>query len=87
MWHIAISKPADKTLQKLERQTREAILLYLHERVAPADNPKLYGNALIGKFKGLWRYRVGDYRIICQIRAEIITVLVLDIGHRKDIYR
>lgn len=87
MWRIEISKRAFKTLQNLDSATQKLILSYLDERVAKLDNPKTHGKALVGKLKGLWRYRVGDYRIICRLEKETITILVLDIGHRRDIYK
>lgn len=87
MWRVVISPAAQRSLRKLDMSAQREILLYLHERIAPADNPRSFGKALAGKLKGLWRYRVGDYRIICQIKDDTVTVLVLDIGHRKEIYR
>lgn len=87
MWQIKLSKQAQKTLRKLEAGTKADILHYLGEKVAVMENPKQAGKALSGKLKGLWRYRVGDYRVICQIRYETITILVLDVGHRREIYR
>jgi mRNA interferase RelE/StbE len=87
VWRVVVSKSAQKTLEKLGANAQKEILLYLYERVTSARNPKQLGKPLTGKLKGLWRYRVGDYRIICQIRDETVTVLVLDIGHRKEIYR
>jgi mRNA interferase RelE/StbE len=87
MWHITLSKQAQKTLRKLGAATQRDILLYLEEKIAVLDNPKQAGKALSGKLKGLWRYRVGDYRVVCQIRHETITILILDVGHRKEVYR
>ena len=51
------------------------------------DNPRLQGKALTGKYSGLWRYRVGDYRLICNIEDNTVTILVLALGHRKDVYK
>ena len=59
----------------------------MRERLATADNPRQWGRALQGERRGLWRYRVGDYRLICDIQDEKITILVLELGHRKDVYR
>ncbi len=60
---------------------------YMRERISTSENPQRFGKPLRHELKGLWRYRVGDYRIICEIQEHILTVLVIDIDHRKDIYR
>jgi len=61
------------------------VLVYLHDRIGKLDDPRSIGAALQGEH--LWRYRVGDFRIIADIRDEEITVLVVDVGHRREIYR
>lgn len=86
-WRIKITRTAERQITKLDRQTQKAILRFLVERLSPADNPRQWGRALQGEKRGLWRYRVGDYRLICHIQDEKITVLVLEVGHRKDVYR
>jgi mRNA interferase RelE/StbE len=87
MWALEFTKEADKKLDKLDTQQSERIVEYLKSRVAKSDDPRLLGKALSGELVGLWRYRVGDYRIICKIEDEIITILVIEIGHRREIYR
>jgi mRNA interferase RelE/StbE len=86
-WTIEISRTAEKQIRKLDRKAQEAIVRFLRERVQPADDPRQWGKPLHGEKRGLWRYRVGDYRLICDIQDEKITVLVLAVGHRKDVYR
>jgi mRNA interferase RelE/StbE len=86
-WRIEITRTATKQITKLDRQGQKAILKFLRERLAPAENPRRWGTALQGDERGLWRYRVGDYRLICDIQDEKVTVLVLELGHRKDVYR
>jgi mRNA interferase RelE/StbE len=86
-WRIEITRTAEKQIQKLNRTAQEAILRFLRERVQPTDNPRQWGKPLHGDKGGLWRYRVGDYRLICDIQDERITVLVVRVGHRKDVYR
>jgi mRNA interferase RelE/StbE len=86
-WRIKITRTATKQITKLDRQGQKAILKFLRERLAPAENPRRWGTALQGDERGLWRYRVGDYRLICDIQDEKVTVLVLELGHRKDVYR
>jgi mRNA interferase RelE/StbE len=86
-WKIEISRGAERQITKLDRTAQAAILRFLRERLQPADNPRQWGKPLQGEKGGLWRYRVGDYRLICDIQDEKITVLVLQVGHRKDVYR
>ncbi len=86
-WTIEIKRTAEKQIQKLDRKAQQLIVRFLRERVAPADDPRQWGKPLHGDKRGLWRYRVGDYRLICDIQDEKITVLVLTVGHRKDVYR
>ncbi|MGO8796615.1 MAG: type II toxin-antitoxin system RelE family toxin [Candidatus Sulfotelmatobacter sp.] len=86
-WRIEITRTATRQIKKLDPAAQSAILHFLHQRVEAADDPRQWGKALHGEKRGLWRYRVGDYRIICDILDQRITVLVLELGHRKDIYR
>ena len=86
-WTIEISRTAEKQIRKLDPQAQKSILAFLRDRLQPAETPRQFGKPLHGDRKGLWRYRVGHYRLICEIQDEKITVLVLHIGHRKDVYR
>ncbi|MGH9453597.1 MAG: type II toxin-antitoxin system RelE family toxin [Terriglobia bacterium] len=86
-WHIEFSRTAEKQIGKLGRQAQTSILSYLREKVQPAANARQFGKMLHGDKQGLWRYRVGDYRIICNILDSRLKVVVLAIGHRKEIYR
>lgn len=63
------------------------IVDYMDERIAELDNPRSTGKALVGRLRGLWRYRVGDYRLLCAIQDGILRVLVLEVGHRRDVYK
>lgn len=87
MWTIAFTKKADKALDKLPIQQAERIIQFLKEGVGAAGNPRLAGKAMTGDWTGHMRYRVGDYRIICKIEDQTITILVIEIGHRREIYR
>ena len=78
---------AERQLKKLDRPVRERILNYLHDRIEGCKNPRHFGEPLKGGRAGLWRYRVGDYRIICDIRDDVLVVLALAVGHRREIYR
>jgi mRNA interferase RelE/StbE len=86
-WRVEITRTAEKQIQKLNRAAQESIIRFLRERVQPAENPRQWGKPLHGDQGGLWRYRVGDYRLICDIQDKRITVLVLRVGQRKDVYR
>ena len=82
-----ISKTAAKQFKKLDKTAQKRILTFLHEKVENAANPRAQGKALRGKHGELWRYRIGDYRVICNIDDDTITLLVLAIGHRKTVYK
>ena len=86
-WRIEIGRTAEKQIQKLSPPAQESFVRFLRERVRPASDPRQFGKPLHGDKGGLWRYRVGDYRLICEIQDERITVLVIRVGHRKDVYR
>jgi mRNA interferase RelE/StbE len=87
MWRIEITRTAEKQITKLSRPAQKSVQQFLRERLLPAENPRAWGKPLLGEKQGLWRYRVGDYRLICDIQDERVVVLVLEVGHRKDIYR
>ncbi len=87
-WKIEFSAEAERELNRLDGQDIKRILKFLHERVAKLDNPRSVGKALQGpRFGEFWKYRVGDYRLICKIEDARVVVLVLRIGHRREIYR
>ena len=86
LWVVAWDDQALKDLKKLDRQAQKEILRFLQERIETTEDPKRFGKPLIANKKDLWRYRVGDYRILSKIENETITVLVLAVGHRKNIY-
>jgi mRNA interferase RelE/StbE len=74
-------------LGKLDKTVQGEIIQYLSKRIATSEDPRRFGKALTHGLTGLWRYRVRDYRIVCRIDDTEITVLVLGIGHRREIYR
>ena len=87
-WLIEFDDAAKKDLSKLDKQIARRITVFLRERVAPLDDPRSLGHALKGAALGeLWRYRVGDYRIICDIQDGALRILVITIGNRREIYR
>ena len=86
-WRIDISSRASKTLAKLDNRAKQKITAFLTQQLPNMAQPRQTGKALQGNLSGLWRYRVGDYRIITQIKDNELIILVIEIDHRKDIYR
>jgi mRNA interferase RelE/StbE len=84
---IEYADEALKQLRKMDRAAQKRIVRYLDTKIAPSDDARAFGKPLRGALGGLWRYRVGDYRIICHIEDDRLLVLVLRIGDRKDVYR
>lgn len=86
-WKIELNAGAEHTLEKLDKQIAKRIYAFLFLRLEKLDNPRLIGEALHGSKLGeFWKYRAGDYRIICKIEDDILRVLVVKVGHRRDVY-
>lgn len=86
-WKIEVSPLAERDLAKLDPQHSARILKFLHQRVANLDDPRGIGKAMQGPRLGeFWGYRVGTYRLICKIEDDRVVVLVLRVGHRREIY-
>jgi len=85
-WKIEYDEAAVRDLKKLDPQIQGEILDYMDKRVARADDPRSFGKPLRHSKFGLWRYRLRDYRIICQLQQTKLVVLVVAIGHRSSIY-
>lgn len=86
-WAIEYTATARKQLEKLDRQVARRIVDYLTKRVATRSDPRELANNLSGPLGDLWRYRVGDFRIVVEIQDTMLTVLVVRIGHRRSVYR
>ena len=86
-WTVSISNIAERQLRKLDRPIQKRILDWLSDRIEGCKNPRHFGVPLKGDHAGLWRYRVGDYRILCEIQDQKVVVLVLTIGHRRQDYK
>jgi mRNA interferase RelE/StbE len=86
-WQIEFTPEAEKQLAKIDRQPAKRIIHFLRERVAIAEDPRRLGKALKGVLREFWRYRVGDYRIICRIEGDRLLVLVVRVAHRREGYR
>lgn len=82
---VSLSVLAKKQLKQLDKPVQKRITKFLTELTELAD-PRSKGKSLVGDFKGFWRYRVGDYRLICRIHDEELEILVVELGHRKEIY-
>ena len=85
-WTVEVSAFAEKQLRKLDRPIQQRLIDWLDDRIEGCKNPRHFGEPLRGDMAGLWRYRVGDYRIICGIQEGRLIVLALAIGHRRKIY-
>ena len=87
-WKIEFAPKAEREIAKLEPQAVHRILRFLHERVACLDNPRSIGEPLKGPSLGeFWRYRVGRYRIVANIEDDLMRVIVLRVGDRREVYR
>lgn len=87
-WRIEFDPDAAKELRKLDRPVQQRLLGFLRLRVAPLEDRRAIGEALAGERLGaFWKYRVGDWRLICDIQDERIVVRVLRLGHRREAYR
>ena len=86
-WRIEYTDTARSQLRRLDRDTARRIINYMDERVAVLDAPRSVGQALTGPLGGLWRYRVGDCRVICDIQDDALRVLVVRVGRRDQVYR
>ena len=86
-WEIEFDPAAQRELDKLDSTIRCRILKFLYERVAKLDGPRQIGERLKGTLSEFWKYRIGDYRIICSFEHNRLVVLVLRIGHRREIYK
>lgn len=85
-WALEYSPKARKQLRKLDPNVRRTILLWLDRNVDGCANPRARGKALTGERKGSWRYRIGDYRVLCRIEDERLVVLALEVEHRRSVY-
>ncbi len=85
-YHVEFTKGALKQLKKMDRATSALILGWIRKNIENCDDPRVHGKGLTSNRSGQWRYRVGDYRIIAEIQDEKVLILVVNIGHRNEIY-
>lgn len=87
-WKVELSGQGQRHLDALDRQVARRVLSFLFERVAQLKDPRSIGDALKGSRLGhLWRYRVGDFRVICDLQDNTLTVLVVSVGNRREVYK
>lgn len=87
VWQVEFDRDAARDLRKLGKPAQREILRYLRERIATSSDPRRFGKAMTGDMKGLWRYRVADYRMVVKIEDDRFIVLVLTVRHRREVYR
>ena len=86
-YELELSERFKKEFRKLDHYTQKMIRGWIDKTLVETDNPRSYGKALTGNLAGLWRYRIGDYRLIAEIKDDKFTILAISIGHRREIYR
>jgi mRNA interferase RelE/StbE len=87
MFQVKYSDKAVKQLKKLDVSNRKLIINWIAKNLEGCENPRMKGKGLTADRSGEWRYRIGSYRMICDIRDSELVILALSIGHRKDIYK
>lgn len=85
-YRVVYEKKAIKSLSKIDKGQQKIILAWVEKNLVDTDDPKKHGKALKGNLKEYWRYRVGTYRILADINNDQITIIILNVSHRKDIY-
>lgn len=86
-WTVEVNEFAERQLRKLDRPVQKRLLNWLHDRLEGCKDPRHFGDPLKGGLTGLWRYRIGDYRVICEIQDARLVVLAIAIGHRREVYK
>ena len=86
MYSVEYSKKSVKALAKLDTSTASMILSWVEKNLVGCSDPRTHGKALTGDMSDYWRYRVGSYRLIAKIRDSVITITIVNIGHRREIY-
>ena len=86
-WTLEFDKTAKDELFSLDAPAKKRIIKFIEERLLKTKNPRTFGAPLKGKLTGLWKYRVGDYRLVCHIEDNTLTILVVAVGHRKSVYK
>lgn len=86
MWQVEYSKKAQRQIKKLDKEVQRLLIAWIDKHLEGTDDPRKHGKGLTGDRAREWRYRVGNYRIICDIQDDRMVILALEVGHRKNIY-
>ncbi len=86
-WKVEFTYIALKTLKKMDRHTAAMIIGYVEKKLTGDIDPRAFGKPLVGNHQGKWRYRIGSYRLLCKIEDECVTIIVVQVGKRNDVYR
>lgn len=86
-YKLLISDDVSRKIKKMDKHLALMLTREMKAKLDGLENPRSIGKALVGQYKGLWRYRIGTYRVICDIRDDELIVLAIDVGHRKNIYK
>ena len=86
-YQVQLTDRAKKQLSKLDKTTGKLIASWIYKNLVGCENPRLHGKGLTADRSGQWRYRVGDYRLIAEIQENKILILIVEIGHRRDVYK
>jgi len=87
IWKVDFSSAAQKELRRLDKTIQDRIIRYCRERLETEQDPRRFGEELIGDKSRLWRYRIGDYRLICEFEENHLVVVALSVGHRREVYQ
>ena len=87
MFHVETTARFDKEFKKLDKYTAKLIAAWIKKNLENCTNPRAHGKSLTANRSGQWCYRIGDYRLICEIQEEKLVILALTIGHRKEVYK
>ncbi|MDY2980077.1 MULTISPECIES: type II toxin-antitoxin system RelE family toxin [Fusobacterium] len=87
VYKVEFSIESANYIRKMDNSTRTTLLKWINKNLVNCEDPRVHGKSLTGNKKGIWRYRVGNYRVLCDIQDEVLTILVLEIGHRSKIYK
>lgn len=86
-YRVRYEKEAQKALKKMDKYQASLIISWIEKHLEGTENPRVYGKGLVGNKSGQWRYRIGDYRVIADIQDEAVIILILTVGHRREVYR
>lgn len=86
IWRLETTSRFDKEFKKLDRYTQRMLKNWIAKNLQDTSDPRFHGKTLSGNLRDLWRYRIGDYRLICQLEDDRLVILTLSVGHRRDAY-